>query len=202
MCRETGDDIALTLAIACIESATWKRVGDCDAFVRSHPRAISPKGAMGLFQLMSPTAREVADKLGIYYDKSVKSPSDDVMNVRNDTTISLDVKRKLIRTTILMYAEKYPWSIEAVALKPINNIRMGIFYFAHLNAAKHRNLSLEARIESYNAGFRGYVRGWGRQGTASYREKVLQKYEVYKNQVDAARLSPWSDMLIPKFNPL
>lgn len=187
MCSETGENIPLTLAIAHVESATWERIEDRDVLVRFHPCAISLKGAMGLFQLMSSTAREVAGELGICYDNSVESPSDAIISVSKDTSTSPDVKRKLIRRMILNHAEKHPGSIEAVALNPINNIRMGIYYFAHLSPAKRAGLSREARIESYNAGFVGYVRGWGREETVPYREKVMWRYGVYKNQADSAR---------------
>lgn len=197
-CSETGEEIPLTLAIARIESATWERIEGSDAFVRFHPLAISPKGAMGLFQLMSPTAREVADALGIYYDKSVESPYDAIISISRDTSTSPDVKNKLIRKMILNHAEKHPGSIEAVALNPMNNIRMGIYYFAHLSPAKRAGLSIEARIESYNAGYVGYMRGWGREETVPYREKVLWRYRVYKKEADSASFNLWADRSIPQ----
>lgn len=190
VCRETGEDILLTLAIAYIESATWVTADERDSFVRFHPRAISPKGALGLFQLMSPTAREVADNLGIYYDKSVKSPSDPIISVGTDTSASVNEKRKLVREIIQKHIEKYPGSIEAVTLNPVNNIRMGIYYLAYL---RKFNLPLEGRIESYNAGLAGHISGRAREETVPYREKVLWRYRVYKNEADSANFDLWTD---------
>ncbi len=191
-CSETGEDIPLTLAIAHVESATWERIEGLNTFVPFHPQAISPQGAIGLFQLMIPTAREVADELGIYYDRSVESTYDAIIGVRRDTSTSPEAKKMLIRRMILDHADKHPESIEAVTLNPINNITMGIYYFAHLNPANRAGLPIEGRIESYNAGFAGYMRGWGRAETVPYRENVLRRYRVYEKQADSARLKLWA----------
>jgi hypothetical protein len=187
VCRENGEDIPLTLAMARVESATWETIGPRDVFVGFDPHAISPKGAMGLFQLMIPTARGVADKLGIYYDKSVRSPYDAIMSASCDTSVSLEARRKLIWRIIRKHIERYPGSIEAVTLNPIYNIKMGIYYFAHLGSARRTELSLEARIESYNAGLVGHRRGWHHEETVLYMEKVMSRYGVYKNEADSAR---------------
>jgi hypothetical protein len=185
MCSETGEDIPLTLSIARIESATWEMIDDRDAFVRFSPCAISLKGAMGLFQLMGPTAREIADKLDLYYDKSVPSLHDAIASISSDTLISHARRKQLIRDLVFGHAQKYPGSIEAVTLNPVNNIRMGISYLAYL---RRFDLPIEARIGSYNAGFKGYLRGLGGRETLYFREQVLGSYEGYKNKVNSARL--------------
>lgn len=200
VCSEVGEDIPLTLAMARVESAAWETMGGRHVFVGFNPHAVSPKGAIGLFQLMIPTAREVADKLGIYYNKSVRSPYDAIMSVSSDTSSSLDAKRKLIWKIILKHIERYPGSIEAVTLNPIDNIKMGIYYFAHLGPAKRGELSLEARIESYNAGFVGHLRGWRHEETVLYSEKVMSRYGVYKNEADSARLNLLADRPAPEMS--
>jgi hypothetical protein len=193
-CSETGEEISLTLAIARNESTTWEATDAGYVLVCFNPNAVSSKGALGLFQLMSPTAREVADKLGIYYDRSVSSPRDAIAGVSRDTLISQSLKEKLIRDVILEHIETYPGSIEAVTLSPVNNIRMGIYYLAHL---RKFNLPLAGRIESYNAGLAGHMSGRAREVTVPYREKVLWRYRVYKIEAESARSNLWTNRATP-----
>lgn len=194
-CSETGEEIPLTLAIARIESTTWETTADAGyVLVCFNPHAVSSKGALGLFQLMSSTAREVADKLGVYYDRSVSSPRDAIAGVSRDTLISQSLKEKLIQDVILEHIETYPGSIEAVTLNPVNNIRMGIYYLAHL---RKFNLPLAGRIESYNAGLAGYMSGRARKVTVHYREKVLWRYRVYEIEAESARSNLWTDRATP-----
>ena len=190
ICSVTGEDIPLTLAIARIESTTWEATDTGYVLVCFNLNAVSSKGALGLFQLMSSTAREVADKLGIYYDRSVKSPRDAIARVSRDTLISQTLREKLIRDVIFEHIETYPGSIEAVTLNPVNNIRMGIYYLTHL---RKFNLPLEGTVESYNAGPAGHISGRAREVTVPYREKVLLRYEGYKKKADSARFELMKD---------
>jgi soluble lytic murein transglycosylase-like protein len=185
MCRETGEDIPLTLSIARIESATWEMIDERNAFVRFSPCAISPKGAMGLFQLMGPTAREIADKLDLYYDKSVPSLHDAITSISSDTLVSHARRKQLIRDLVFGHAQKHPRSIEAVTLNPVNNIKMGISYLAYL---RRFDLPIEAKIGSYNVGLKGYLRGLGGREKLYFREQVLGSYEGYKNKANSARV--------------